>query len=72
MLIHGVGSSIELFVGMCAILLPEWSSLAYLSAALALLVNVPSGFMLTPRVYGAPAPRAPRAPRAAPSCRRRA
>jgi len=51
-LIHGVGSSIELFVGMCAILLPEWSSLAYLSAALALLVNVPSGFMLTPRVYG--------------------
>ncbi|EOD07094.1 putative membrane protein [Emiliania huxleyi CCMP1516] len=51
-LVHGVGSAVELFVGMCAILRPDRQWLTHTAVGLALLVNVPSGFLLTPRVYG--------------------
>jgi len=37
---------------MCAILRPDRQWLTHTAVGLALLVNVPSGFLLTPRVYG--------------------
>lgn len=49
---HGIGSAIELTLGMIAILYPERYFLAYLSAGIALLNNIPTGFALTSGVYG--------------------
>ena len=37
---------------MCAILRTDRQWLTHTAVGLALLVNVPSGFLLTPRVYG--------------------
>jgi hypothetical protein len=50
--IHAIGSVIEMAVGLAAVLRPDNQMLAYGAALLALFVNVPSGAILTPRVYG--------------------
>jgi len=50
--LHGLGSSLELTIGMFAILRPDMPSLAYACVALAMLINVPTGFLMTTRVFG--------------------
>ena len=50
--IHGIGSMVEMLVGCIAVCNPESEALAKTAACLALFVNIPSGFWLTPRVYG--------------------
>mmetsp|Transcript_8996 Transcript_8996/g.29748 ORF Transcript_8996/g.29748 Transcript_8996/m.29748 type:complete len:649 (-) Transcript_8996:390-2336(-) len=50
--LHGLGSSLELTIGMFAILRPDMPSLAYVCVALAMLINVPTGFLMTTRVFG--------------------
>jgi len=50
--VHGIGSSLEFCIGLAAVLNPDKPYLAKITALLALCVNVPSGFMLTPRVFG--------------------
>mmetsp|Transcript_8994 Transcript_8994/g.29734 ORF Transcript_8994/g.29734 Transcript_8994/m.29734 type:complete len:647 (-) Transcript_8994:390-2330(-) len=50
--LHGLGSSLELTIGMFAILRPDMPSLAYVCVALAMLINVPTGFLMTKGVFG--------------------
>lgn len=50
--LHGIGSSIELSLGTLAIMYPNQTWLAYICAFIALLNNIPTGFVLTPGVYG--------------------
>ena len=52
MAFHGVGSFSELTLGYLACVYPSSSSLARATAYLALLVNLPSGFVMTPKVFG--------------------
>ena len=51
-MIHGMGSCVELTLGLAAVLRPENPWLAKATAYLALGVNLPTGWMLTPRVFG--------------------
>ncbi|AET42553.1 hypothetical protein EXVG_00204 [Emiliania huxleyi virus 202] len=51
-MLHGIGSAIELTLGMFAILYPDKYILSYFSAGIALINNIPTGFVLTPCVYG--------------------
>lgn len=48
--LHGVGSFVEMAVGLAYILRPEASWLAYAAAVLALTINVPTSLMLIPSV----------------------
>ncbi|CAJ1390198.1 unnamed protein product [Effrenium voratum] len=50
--IHGVGSVVEMAVGCAAVCNPDSELLAKAAAYLALFVNVPSGAVLTSRVFG--------------------
>ena len=49
---HGIGSTLEFCIGLAAILNPDSKQLAHSTAFLALFVNIPTGFWLTPRVFG--------------------
>ena len=51
-LIHGVGSVVEMAVGCAACCNPQNEMLARATAYLTLFVTVPSGAILTPRVFG--------------------
>jgi len=50
--VHALGSIVELTVGCLATIYPEKAHLARVAAYLCLFVNVPTGFILTPRVFG--------------------
>ena len=51
-LMHGIGSSIELTLGAFVILYPHYVGLTYLCAIIGLFINIPTGFILTSTVYG--------------------
>ena len=50
--LHGIGSSIELSLGTLAVMYPDKTWIAYICAIIALINNIPTGFVLTPGVYG--------------------
>ena len=50
--IHGMGSCVELTVGLFAVIRPESVVLAKITTYIALFINLPTGFMMTPRVFG--------------------
>lgn len=50
--IHGIGSTLEFTLGLLAVLRPDSKLLAYCTALLAFFVNIPTGFMLSPGVFG--------------------
>ena len=52
MAIHGIGSMLELTVGYLAVLDPSNVNLAKATAFIALFVNLPSGAIMTPKVFG--------------------
>jgi hypothetical protein len=51
-MIHGIGSCVELAVGLAAVLRPDVPAIAKATAYIALLINLPSGWIMTPRVFG--------------------
>ncbi len=51
-LMHGIGSSVELTLGAFVILYPHYVRLTYLCAIIGLFINIPTGFVLTSTVYG--------------------
>lgn len=48
--LHGLGSFVEMALGVCAILWRDDATWAHSAAILALAVNIPTGLLLTPRV----------------------
>lgn len=50
--IHGMFSCVELAVGLAAVLHPERPEYAKATAWIALGINLPTGWLMTPRVFG--------------------
>ena len=51
-MIHGIGSIIEMTIGCIAVCNPNNPLLSKITAYIALFINIPSGAILTPRVFG--------------------